>query len=177
MLPVVRSQFKALSTGKDVMLLGGAGTLRSGAMLGLQGYDLVLKLGAKALIVDRYENEFFLDDLFTAAGILGENLAGVIINGVDLQMNDALEDQIIPFLAKAGIKTFGVIPKDELLSAVSVQELADVFQAKTLTGLDHMQRLVKRFFIGAMQVGHASRLFMGARDFGCIVEATGRTCR
>jgi len=166
---VVKSQFKELSKGKDVMLLGGAGTLRSGAMLGLQGYDLVLKLGAKAVLVDRYESDFLLDDLFTAAGILKENLAGVVINGVDLQMSDALEEQIIPFLAQAGIKTLGMIPKDELLSAVSVQELADTFQAKTLTGLDHMQRLVSRFFIGAMQVSHASRFFRGARDFGCIV--------
>jgi BioD-like phosphotransacetylase family protein len=41
--------------------------------------------------------------------------------------------------------------------------------AKVLSGSKFGDRLVMRFFIGAMQVGHAHRFFSGVRDFGCIV--------
>ncbi len=158
-----------LGQDKDVLLLCGSGTLRSGAMAGIGGYDLVLELGAKAIIVERYENDFFLDDLISAARRLGEALAGVVINGVDREMNAALEEQVIPFLRDMGIPAFGCLPKDPLLASVTVRDLAERMGAKALSGLQHMDRLVGRMLIGAMQVGHARRFFGGEHDFACIV--------
>lgn len=165
----VRDHCQRLGQDKDVLLLCGSGTLRSGAMAGIGGYDLVLELGAKAIIVERYENDFFLDDLISAARRLGDNLAGVVINGVDQEMNAALEEQVIPFLRDEGITTFGSLPKDHLLASVTVRDLAERMGAKTLSGMQHMDRLVERMLIGAMQVGHARRFFGGGRNFACIV--------
>jgi BioD-like phosphotransacetylase family protein len=159
----------ALARGKDVLLLSGAGTLRSGAMVGISGYTVAMALRAKVVIVEPYENEFFLDDLLAAANRLGEATAGVIINKVDKDMNAALDEQVAPFLKIHGVTTFGRLPKDELLSSVTVQELSDHLGAKPVCCLKQMDRLVKRFLIGAMQVSHAQRFFGHDRDFACIV--------
>ncbi len=168
-LAKVKASCQKLAKGKDVLLMCGAGTLRSGAMFGLSGYNTVLELGAKAVIVERYENDFFLDDLLSAAYRLGDNLAGVIINAVDPEMNDVLEEQVLPFLRMHGVAAFGCLPKDDLLSAISVGELAEILSAQPITAVKHGERLIKRFFIGAMQVSHASRFFGGVHDFACIV--------
>ena len=169
MMDEVLTRVEKMQEGRDVLLLSGAGTLRSGAMVGLNGYNLINELGAKALIVDRYENDFFLDDLMTAADRLGDNLAGVIINGVEQEMRAALQEQVVSFLEKSGVECFGLLPKDELLSSVDVQDAAEILGAKTITGFSHMKRLIKRFYIGAMQVSNASKLFSHSHDFGCIV--------
>ena len=169
MMDTVLNRVEKMQAERDVLLLSGAGTLRSGAMVGLNGYNLINELGAKAIIVDRYENDFFLDDLMTAAERLGENLAGVIINGVEQEMRAALEEQVVSFLSKSGVKTFGLLPKDDMLASVDVNDIAEILGAKTVTGFSHMKRFIKRFYIGAMQVNHASTLFSGDHDFGCIV--------
>lgn len=169
LMSVAAAQCRELAQGKDLVLSAGEGTLRSGAMMGLGGYQTVLGLGAKAILVDRYENEFFLDDVLSAHYRLGDNLAGVVINGVDREMNAALDEQVIPFLAKAGIRTLGVIPKDDLLASVSVRAVSDSLGAKPLSGLEYMDRLVKRVLIGAMQVSNARNFFGGKQDFACIV--------
>jgi len=158
-----------MAQGKDVLLLSGAGTLRSGAMFHLTGYDLVLQLGAKVIIVEPYENEFFLDDLLSAAHRLREVMAGVVINKVDQDMNEALDEQVKPFLRKHGVTCFGRLAKDELLASVTVQELSEALGAKPVCCFKQMDRLVKRFLIGAMQVGSAQHFFGSQRDFGCIV--------
>ncbi len=165
----IKDTCRELEKGRDLVIMCGAGTLRSGAMVGLSGYKTALELGAKVVIVERYENDFFLDDLLSAAARLGDNLAGVIVNAVDQEMNDALEEQVIPYLKGRGIETLGVMPKDDLLSSVTIADLAESLGAQTLTSRQHHDRLIRRFFIGAMQVGHASRFFGGARDFACIV--------
>ena len=165
----VRAAAQELAKDKDILLMSGSGTLRSGAMAGISGYSLVLELGAKALIVERYENDFFLDDLLSAAYRLGDNLAGVIINGLDSEMSAVLDEQIVPFLQKQGIPTLGRLAKDELLASLELAQLAERMGAQVLAGEQHLSRLVKRFFIGAMQVGNAQRFFGGTRDFACIV--------
>jgi BioD-like phosphotransacetylase family protein len=169
MMDEVLTRVEKMQEGKDVLLLSGAGTLRSGAMVGLNSYNLINELGAKAIIVDRYENDFFLDDLMSAAHRLGDNLAGVVINGVDSEMNAVLQEQVVPFLTEAGVKTLGLLPNDELLSSMVVQDVVDNLGAKVVLGFSHMKRLVKKFYVGAMQVNNASKFFGSAQDFGCIV--------
>lgn len=160
---------RRLAEGKDVLIVSGAGTLRSGAMMDLGGYDLLLALGARAVLVEPYENEYFLDDLLSAARRLGDSLAGVVINSVDQAMNEPLEDQVVPFLAQHDVPTFGRLPKDELLSSVSVEELAEFLGGKPVCCLRSLDRLVTRFLIGAMQVKNAQKFFGGGRDFACLV--------
>ncbi len=170
LLGVIRAACAELMQGRDLLLLAGSGTMASGAMSGISGHTLVRELGARVLLVDRYENQYFLDNLLCTRDRLGEALVGVVINSVDPEMNDALEERVLPFLAAEGLNCLGRLPKDELLGSLPVQSLVEMLGGKVLTGPRYDgQRLVKRFFIGAMQVSHAHKFFGGARDFGCIV--------
>ncbi|MFH1036009.1 MAG: DRTGG domain-containing protein [Pseudomonadota bacterium] len=169
LLGVIRADAEALSQGRDLLMLAGSGTMASGAMSRISGHTLVREMGARVILVDRYENQHFLDNLLCARDRLGQALLGVVINSVDPEMNEALEERILPFLAAEGLTCLGRLPKDELLGAVAVESLIELLGGKALTGGKQGQRLVKRFFIGAMQVSHAHKFFGGVRDFGCIV--------
>lgn len=169
LLPVVRATLGEVSRDRQLTILSGAGTMASGAFCGLSGYRLVQELGARVLLVDRYENDFFLDNLVCTAQRLGQALLGVVINSVDLEMSDALENQILPFLEQEGVLVLGRLPKDDLLGAVSLGVLMELLSGQVLSGQAYTGRLVKRFFIGAMQVRHAPKFFSTQRDFGCIV--------
>ncbi|MFH1060461.1 MAG: DRTGG domain-containing protein [Pseudomonadota bacterium] len=169
LMSVMTRACQDLVQGRDLLLLAGGGTLASGSMSGANGYHLIGELGAKVILVDRYENDFYLDNLLNARDCLGEHLLGVVINAVDQEMNGALEDTVLPFLAAEGIVTFGSLPKDELLESLTVTDLVEMLGAKMLTGAKFAERLVMRFFIGAMQVRHAHKFFGGVRDFACIV--------
>jgi BioD-like phosphotransacetylase family protein len=169
LLPQVERACAELSAGKALLMLAGSGTMATGAMAGISGHALVRRLGAKVILVDRYDNQYFLDNLLCTRDRLGDALLGVIINSVDPEMNDALEEQIVPFLSAQGLPTLGRLAKDDLLGAVSVQNLVDMLGAKALTAAGRTDHLVTRFFIGAMQVSHAHKFFGGVRDFGCIV--------
>jgi BioD-like phosphotransacetylase family protein len=169
LMSAVKNAVAGLAAGHDLLLLAGGTTLAAGASCGLGGHGLVRELDARVLLVDRFHNELFLDNLLAARDQLGTRLLGVVINAVDPEMNDALEERVAPFLAEEGVPVLGWLPKDELLEAVEVGALTEMLGAKVLSGSKFADRLVMRFFIGAMQVGHAHRFFSGVRDFGCIV--------
>jgi len=169
LISVISRNCEEMAQDRDILLLAGGGTLASGAMSGVSGYHLIGELGAKVVLVDRYENDFYLDNLLNARDCLGERLLGVVINAVDQEMNAALEETVLPFLAAEGVTAFGSLPKDELLESLTVTDLVEMLGAKMLSGARFAERLVMRFFIGAMQVRHAHKFFGGVRDFACIV--------
>jgi len=51
----ISKAFRQLSAGKDVMLVGGAGNVYTGAFLGVSGVKIIKKLGLKVLLIDKYE--------------------------------------------------------------------------------------------------------------------------
>lgn len=169
LMSVIRASCQDLASGKELLLLAGGGTLASGAVCGISGYQVTEQLGARVLLVDRYENGFYLDHLLHARDCLGERLLGVVINSLDQEMNAALEETVLPYLADEGIKVFGRLPRDQVLGALAVADLVEMLGGKLLSGAKFADRLATRFFIGAMQVRHASKFFGGVRDFACIV--------
>ena len=169
LLEVIQATCRDLGQGKDLLLLAGGGTLASGAVSGISGYRVAEHLGARVLLVDRYENDFYLDHLLHARDCLGDRLLGAVINCVDQEMNAALEETVLPFLAAEGVPVLGRLPRDQVLGSLAVADLVEALGGKLLCGAKFSDRLATRFFIGAMQVGHAHKYFGGVRDFACIV--------
>ncbi|MCA1988637.1 MAG: AAA family ATPase [Desulfarculus sp.] len=169
LMSVILATCQDLGQGKDLLLLAGGGTLASGATCGISGYQVAERLEAKVVLVDRYENDFYLDHLLHARDCLGERLLGVVINSLDQEMNAALEETVMPYLAAEGVRVFGRLPRDKILGALAVADLVEMLGGKLLCGAKFADRLATRFFIGAMQVRHASKFFGGVHDFACIV--------
>lgn len=161
--------FESVSKEKDVVLIGGAGKLESGKTFDISGYDLIEKLSAHVLLVDRYEREFYLDSVLDAHQRLGERLIGVIVNSVQASYVEKIEDLIIPFLERKGIPVFGSLPYDAVLGSVMIADIVETLAGDVLCCRNKLDGLIEHFLIGGMQVDRALEYIRKARNNAVIV--------
>jgi BioD-like phosphotransacetylase family protein len=161
--------FEIVSKGKDVVLIGGAGTLESGKLLNVSGYDLIERLNASVVLVDPYEREFYLDIVLDASARLKERLTGIILNKVKPGYEEELEGLIVPFLERRGIPVLGALPYDAVLGSVMIADIVDALAGDVLCCRDKLDGLVEHFLIGGMQVDRALEYIRKARNNAVIV--------
>ena len=157
--PKIQQAYEAVSKGKDVLLIGGAGTLWDGAFLGISGPRLAKEFQAPVFLVDPYVNEVCVDCILMAKDLLGDRLVGVILNRVPPQALPEVEQMVVPFLGTKGIEVLGVLPLDRLLDAITVRQIVEVLDGKVLCCEDRLDEFVERFSVGAMAVEHALGYF------------------
>lgn len=66
LLAKVVKSYNNLSKGKDIMLVGGYGSIYTGSYLGLQGLNIIKRLNSKVVIVVKYEGEYIVDYVLQA---------------------------------------------------------------------------------------------------------------
>jgi len=164
----IRSSHAHLSKGKDIMLIGGVGDMRTGWYLGISGYRLAETLDTKVIVVDKYDMGVNLDSLLALKKHLGDRLIGVILNRVYESKIDYLQRVEIPFLEAKGVKVLGIIPHDIALFAVSVEKLCDVLGGEFICGEQYKDNMVERFSVGAMNVESALRFFRRIKNKAVI---------
>ena len=155
----IQKAFDLVAAGKDVVLMGGAGTLADGGFLGVPTLQLIRQYKAPLLLVDPYQNEACIDCVLMAKEMLGDNLFGVILNRVTPQGLPEVEQVVVPFLSSKGIEVLGVIPLDRLLDAITVRQLVEVLQGKVICGQEGLDEFVERFSVGAMDTNAALNYF------------------
>jgi BioD-like phosphotransacetylase family protein len=161
--------FEAVAKGKDIVLVGGAGTLESGKFLNISGYDVIEKLKARVLLVDSYEREFYLDAVLDATERLGEQLLGVMLNRVEAGYVEKIEDLILPFLERNGVTVFGVLPYDAVMGSVMIGDVVEALAGDVLCCRNKLDGLIEHFLIGGMQVDRALEYIRKARNNAVIV--------
>ncbi|NVM20809.1 MAG: phosphotransacetylase family protein [Desulfobacterales bacterium] len=161
--------FETVSKRKDVVLIGGAGELESGKSLNISGYGIIEKLGARALLVDQYEREFFLDAVLDTHERLGSHLLGAIINRVHAGYADKVQELIVPFLERSEIPVFGILPDDAVLGSVMIGDVVEALAGDVLCGRNKMDGLIEHFLIGGMQVDRALEYIRKTRNNAVIV--------
>jgi uncharacterized protein len=157
--PKIQQAYEIVSKGKDVLLIGGAGTLWDGAFLGISGPRLAKEFKAPVLLVDPYVNDVCIDCILMARELIGDQLVGVILNRVPPQGMPEVEQMVLPFLGTKGIEVLGVLPLDRLLDAITVRQIVEVLDGKVLCCEDRLDEFVERFSVGAMDVEHALGYF------------------
>lgn len=155
----VLTAYKKLSRGKDLILIGGGKNIFDGCSFGLSGIYLVKTLNAKAILVDKYEDDMCVDFILSAKELLGDNLIGIVMNRIPMENEACIKDRIMPFLEKRGIPILGILPYDSMLNSVTVEELRDVLNGKIICCEDKLNELVENFSIGAMNVDSALKYF------------------
>jgi BioD-like phosphotransacetylase family protein len=151
--------YAEVSEGKDIIVIEGGYSLREGHMLGLPSSYVATMLKAKAITVARYEERMVVDQVLTAKMRLEDSLIGAVINAVPRQRMEYVQTVIKPFLESKGVKILGVLPRERLLQAVSVGELAEGLDAHVLCCHDSMDELVEHLMVGAMTVDSALSYF------------------
>jgi len=155
----IQQAYDTISAGKDITLIGGAGSLADGTFLGISGTRLAKEFRSPVLLIDVYTNEVCLDCILTAKESLGDRLMGVVLNRVTPQSLPEVEQMIVPFLGSKGVEVLGVLPLDRVLDAVTVRQMTEILDGKVLCGQDRLDEFVERFSVGAMDVDAALGYF------------------
>ena len=157
-IEAIKNAFKRISTGKDVVILEGAGTIDSGLCLGVDSREICSSLSAKAIVVLKYTDEV-VDQILYYSELFKDCFGGIIINLVPDYKLEHLQNLIIPFLKKRKINVLGAITHNKFLSSVSIKEMAKHLDGKILNAYDKIDELVESFMIGAMSHEPSLRYF------------------
>ena len=156
----VREAFVASSEGRDVMMIGGLGSVLScGSAFGLAAPFLAEMLDANVVLVTRADSFLAMDSVVSAQQALGDRLTAVILNRVPKAERETIETRVIPCLEQRGVRALGWLPDDPLLNSVSVREIARVTGGELLCGQEQADQLVENFVVGAMGMESALRYF------------------
>ena len=151
--------FEAVAAGKDIVLVGGSGSLGDGAFLGISGTRMAKELRASVLLVHSYMNEVCVDCILNTKEILGDHLMGTVINRVPPQSLHEVEQTVVPFLVSKNIEVMGVLPLDRVLDAITVRQMAEALDGKVICAHEGLDEFVERFSVGAMDVDAALGYF------------------
>lgn len=152
--------FNLASQEKDIMITRGLGRLSAGTCLRFSELDFIRESGAKVIFTDKFQSHIdMLDGFLYASKMLGEQLLGVVFNLVPPAKVNYARETLVPFLERNGITTLGIIPKDPILCAVPIREVASVLNGKILCCEDKADELIEHFMIGAMSVESALHYF------------------
>jgi hypothetical protein len=165
----IEKSYKQLSEDKDIMIVGGSGSIYSWSVLGVSGLKVIRRLNAKAVIVVKYEGEYCVDYILQAKKDLNDHFIGVIFNKVTHENKQGVEDYIVPFLKRRGVDIIGILPNDPLVGSITVEELTEMLGGKVLCCHDKLSNLIERFLIGAMQVDRAMEYFKRTKNNAVIV--------
>ncbi len=155
----LREAHRTVSQGKDLVLLEGAGNLREGYTVGLPAHVVARVVGAKALVVVPHTMSLITDDALAAQATLGDCFLGVVINRVPRYRMRYVEETVRPFLARKGVKVYGVLPEEKVLQAVSVREITERLGGEVLCAEHALDELVENLMVGAMSVDSALSYF------------------
>ncbi len=161
--------YKTVSDSKDVTLVAGSGSMYSGKYCDTDAISVVKKLGIKTVIIDRFQKELKYDYLMVMKEQLGDLLAGVILNDIPPQFMDEVNQMLGPALESKGVKVLGVIPRDPLMGAIKVGDLADRLGGKIISAHNKSERVVESFLIGTMQVENFMTHFRKKKNSAIIV--------
>jgi len=164
----ITRSFQKLSVNKDIMLVGGYGSIYTGSVIGVEGLKVIKRLKSKVVVVVKYEGEWIVDYILQARKNLGDKFIGVILNKVTHEFMQSVTDYIVPFLKRKDIDVLGILPHDSVVGSVTVEELNDMLGGKLLCGHHRLNSLIEHFLIGAMQVDKAIEYFKRTRNYAVI---------
>jgi uncharacterized protein len=157
--PKLKESLAKIAAGRDVVVMEGGRSLREGYVAGLPPRRVVELADAKVLLVLRYDETLMIDRALTAQEYFGSRLLGVVINEVPRAFNDNVRDVVTPYLIRHKLPVLGILPKDQLLLAPTVAELAEGLKAEILCCNEGIDELVEYMLVGAMSAEGALAYF------------------
>ena len=152
-------------------ILEAAGSLHEGVLYGLSLGQLSRDLDASVILVHLWRDSRSVESLIAAKEQLGENLIGVVLNGVAPDEVDELKSTVLPSLEALGLVVFGVMPCSPLLRSVTVGELLRRLGARVICCSEKLDLMVETLCIGAMNVNSAMEFFRRRRNMAVVTGA------
>jgi BioD-like phosphotransacetylase family protein len=141
----------------EMLLIEGTGHAGVGAVIGLSNAVVARMLGTPAVIISeggvgRPIDEIVLNaSLFAAYGV---EVAGAIVNKVDLDAQPGIAKVLERGLARHDIPLLGVLPVRPILSNPTLAMILEGVHGETIHAGPDLDRVIDGVAIGAMEAGH-----------------------
>ncbi|MBI2780237.1 MAG: AAA family ATPase [Chloroflexi bacterium] len=156
-LPAKIARAHARFADHDVLLIEGTGHAGVGAVIGLSNAAVAASLGAPAIIVSEGGVGRPIDEIVLNASLFasrGVQVAGAIVNKVDVKSQPGIQRVLERGLAPYGIPLLGILPVRPLLSNPTLEMILEGVKGETLNPGPDLERVIDGVAIGAMEPGH-----------------------
>ncbi|HEY6013764.1 MAG TPA: AAA family ATPase [Candidatus Limnocylindrales bacterium] len=154
---LIRSAHAAFVRDREVLLIEGTGHAGVGAVIGLSNAAVAAMLGAPAVIVSEGGVGRPIDEIVLNASLFerhGVQVAGAIVNKVDLDAKPHLARTLERGLARHGIPLLGVLPYRPILSNPTLAMVLEGVHGETLNAGPDLDLVIGGVAIGAMEPEH-----------------------
>jgi BioD-like phosphotransacetylase family protein len=142
----------------DILLIEGTGHAGVGAVIGLSNAAVAASLGAPAIIISEGGVGRPIDEIVLNASLFarhGVDVAGAIVNKVDVKAQPGIEKVLAGGLAPYGIPLLGILPVRPILSNPTLEMILEgVRNAERIHPGPDLERVIDGVAIGAMEPGH-----------------------
>lgn len=163
----INSAFRAISEGKDVILIEGPRSLATGSFIECPVPRLAREFDADIVLVAKFTDEFVVDEMLQAKEYCARwntRIAGVLLNRIPPDRVYNVKDKIKPFIERQGLNVLGLIPEEAKLSALTAGEVCDFLGGKVLAGREGLENIIETILIGAMTPESAVKHFQKAKN-------------
>jgi len=153
---ILHAQAK-LADGCELLLLEGTGHAGVGAVIGLSNADVAAILGAPVIIVSEGGIGRPIDEIVLNAALFrerGVEVAGAVVNKVDLDTQPDLPRLLERGLARHGIALLGVLPYRKVLSSPTLAIIQNGLDGEMLWPGSNLDSIIGRISVAAMQPEH-----------------------
>ena len=141
----------------DMLLIEGTGHAGVGAVIDLSNAAVAAMLGAPTIIISEGGVGRPIDEIVLNASLFsrhGVEVAGAIVNKVDLDAQPGIAAVLERGLARHGIPLLGVLPVRPILSNPTLGMILDGVHGETIHPGPDLDRVIDGVAIGAMEPGH-----------------------
>lgn len=170
-LEQIKSSYREIAQGKDVVIVEGGSYLAEGAALGVAGPEVASALSAKAILVARYRPDDVVGNIENSRQSLGSTLAGVVVNGLPSTQSSFYATKVLPKLNRGNTPLWGCLPQLKGLVAVSVRELVDHLGGEVVCCSDKLDLAIESIMIGT--INHEDAVGYFERKANKVVVASG----
>ena len=152
---IVRAQ--ASFAGHDILLVEGTGHAGVGAVIGLSNATVAALLGTPTIIVSEGGVGRPIDEIVLNAALFrahGVEVAGAIVNKVDMDAQPGIAGVIERGLAPYGIPLLGTLPIRPILSNPTLEMILEGVRGEPIHLGPDLDRVIDGVAIGAMEPGH-----------------------
>ena len=146
--------------------------------------DILLLEGADAgtdspsVLVVGFSRDMDVDAVKSAADVLGDGLAGVIVNRVPSLGARLAEESLKPALESAGLRALGLVPESRALFGVTVADLVERLEGRYALEGEGRDLLVEHVMVGANVLDAedfpAGPEYFGQRDRKAVIAKGDR---
>ena len=167
-LDEIKARAAEFGRDTDVLVVEGSAGLEPAA-----ARQLIDALDAKVIVVVPYRPGLEPSHMEHWRGQTDGRLAGFVINGLTRYRGSDVEDRLAPALATAGLPSFGAIPEERRLLALTVGQVADLLEGRFSACEDRADSLVEHFMVGGWMLDPAELVF-GLRENKAVIARGDR---